>query len=48
MLVTYKRQDNQKLWIYGHFTDEEKKELKREGYKFSKPQYNKHGIRVMT
>lgn len=48
MIATYKRVDDQKLWVYGHFNDAEQRELKLEGYKIRTPQYNRNGIRICT
>ena len=42
----YKYDGRQKLFIAGHLNAQEIKELKHEGYKFPRMQYNKHGIRV--
>jgi len=48
MKLLYKREDNQKLVVVGHLNAHEIKELRREGYKFPRRQYNKHGIRVVN
>lgn len=46
MIVMYKLQDNQLLTVAGHFTKEEIRKLKSEGYRFDNPKLNKNGILI--